>query len=141
MEDVDRELLKSLNLARPMQLWGIRNGRFLLDTGAAERFYTRTEVAEMLDRERAALEVKANMIQTTLDLLKEDLPEENSTAEILVDAELFDALVRAVINAKSIRKFPKEVRDALEESDRTALDQAVEVLNVYKRKIGEEEIY
>lgn len=141
MNDIDSKVLSVLKIANPRQLWGVRNGRFILDTGATEKNYSRAEVAEILNRERAALEVKANMIQTTMDLLKEGLPEENSTAEILVDAELFGALVRAVINAKSIREFPEDVRDALEESDRAALDQAVAVLNRYKRKIGEEEIY
>ncbi len=250
--DINSKILSALQSACPMQLWGLHaKGYFILNTGAGEKHLTRTEAVDILNRERATLEVKASLIQTTLDLLKEDLSkektiaeiyetdtisigvlqltdeqkervlewyaekvwqllqdldisdgcskrydpltikdgiahsyvfdledggrrhffrdyehleemiqnelletirahfsegeadlsEENSTAEILVDADLFDALVLVVINAKSILEFPEDVRDALEESDRTALDQAVKILNAYKRKIGEEEIY
>lgn len=68
MNDIDRELLKALNLARPMQLWGVRGGRFVLDTGAGgEKPFTRGDVVEILNREAAALEVKANMIRTKVD--------------------------------------------------------------------------
>lgn len=42
----------------------------MLDTGAAEKFYSRADVAGILNRERAALEVKAGLIQTALDLLE-----------------------------------------------------------------------
>lgn len=69
MSDVNRELLKALKLACPMELWGITGRRFVLDTGAAEKFYSRSDVAGILNRERAALEVKAEMIQKALDLL------------------------------------------------------------------------
>lgn len=69
MADVNKELLKALKLACPMQLWGIYHGVFELDGGSRKKFYTRVQVVEMLNRERAALEVKANMIQTALDLV------------------------------------------------------------------------
>ena len=134
--DIDRKILSALKTACPMQLWGIRRGRFILDTGATEKNYSREDVASILNRERATLEVKASMLQSTLDLLE---PEEPSVS-IYVDVDLFESLVLAVINAKSISEFPEDVRVALEETDRTALDQAVKILNAYKRKIGEEEI-
>ena len=137
--DIDRRILNTLQAARPMQLWGLHaKGYFILDTGATEKRYTRTEAVEILNRERATLEVKASMIQSVLDLVE---PENKPITEILVDVHLFESLVLAVINAKSIREFPKDVRVALKETDRTALDQAVEILNRYKRKIGEEEIH
>ena len=71
MADVNKELLKALNLVYPMRLWGIKHGMFEFDTGPRLKFYTREQVVEMLNRERAALEVKANMIQTALDLVGE----------------------------------------------------------------------
>jgi len=75
MSDVNSELLKALKLACPMQMWGIRGRRFILNTGAGEKFYSRSDVAGMLNRERAALEVKAGMIQKALDLLgPEEIP-------------------------------------------------------------------
>lgn len=45
-----------------------------------------------------------------------------------------------MLNAKSIREFPKEVRDALEEGDREVLDLAVETVNEFNRAHGREEI-
>lgn len=69
MDDIDKALLRALKIACSMQLWGVvREGRFVHDTGATERFYSRAEVAEILNRERAALEVKAGAIQHALDL-------------------------------------------------------------------------
>lgn len=69
MDDLDKALLRALKIARPMQLWRVvRYGRFVLDTGATEKGYSRAEVAEILNRERAALEVKAAAIQHALDL-------------------------------------------------------------------------
>jgi len=137
--DINRKILSAIQSARPLQLWGLHaKGYFILSTGVAEERHTRTEVVEILNRERATLEVKASMIQSVLDLVE---PENKPITEILVDIHLFESLVLAVINAKSIREFPEDVRVALEETDRIALDQAVKILNRYKRKIGEEEIH
>lgn len=80
MDNIDRELLKALKLACPAQLWGVRGGSFVLDTGAAEKFYSRADVGEILNRERAALEVKAGLIQTALDLLEPEAPFRNCEA-------------------------------------------------------------
>lgn len=69
MDDLDKELLRALKITFSMSLWGVvRSGRFVLDTGATEKGYSRAEVAEILNRERAALEVKAGVIQHALDL-------------------------------------------------------------------------
>jgi hypothetical protein len=73
MSNINKELLKALHIAFPAQLWGLHGKRFIINTGAAETFYSRSEVAEELNRERAALEVKASLIQSALDLLE---PEE-----------------------------------------------------------------
>lgn len=69
-KDLDRKILSVLKEACPMQQWGIREGRFILDTGSAEKFYSREEVIAILNRERALLEVKAGRIQFALDLIK-----------------------------------------------------------------------
>ncbi len=68
--DIDQELLKAIQMVRPLQLWAARDGRFILMSGLTEMLRSRNEVVEILNRERAALEVKANMIQTALDLVK-----------------------------------------------------------------------
>jgi len=61
--------------------------------------------------------------------------------EICVEVDLFEALINMVLNTKSIREFPKDVRDSLEEGDRATLDLAVNVLNAYNREHGREEIH
>lgn len=70
MSDINEELLRVLHIAFPAQLWGLHNGRFVLNTGAAEKFYSRSDVVKALNKERAALEAKAGIIQLTLDLLE-----------------------------------------------------------------------
>lgn len=72
MSNINVELLKVLHIVFPAQRWRLVEGVFSPTAGTAQS-YSRARVAEKLNRERAALEVKASRIQSVLDLLE---PEE-----------------------------------------------------------------
>jgi len=73
VNDIDSKLLKALGIAFPGQLWRLYHDcMFELETGGRKKFYSREQVVEMLNRERAALEVKANLIQHHLEGVKGD---------------------------------------------------------------------
>lgn len=69
MNDINGKILSILKEVCPMQQWGFRGGRFILNTGSGEKFYSREEVVSILNRERALLEVKAQRVQFALDLV------------------------------------------------------------------------
>lgn len=69
--DVDKELLKALKVAFPMQLWGVHGGRFIWDTGTRERYYARAEVVGILIRERRVFQASAELIQKALNHVTE----------------------------------------------------------------------
>lgn len=67
--DIDEELFEALKIACPRGMWFRCKGRFGLDTGAEEKFYTRAEVVAKLIRERRNLEARVESIRNVLDLL------------------------------------------------------------------------